>query len=225
MKDNKLNDNQKNALVDWNSEWFASRLKSVMGEHSVYRFAKKCGFTESTLRKYLAGDSIPGADKLVHMAQVADVSLQWLALGEGDRSGSGGWDRITPSQLAVVLEFERYAQRRSDSGIRDAVKSFVEKYNQGLLELGQIGEIQRVTDEELILWRDLAWERRVEKASIDEAILCEAIEVADEMVDTSGKPMEVAKRAKLITAIYRLSVTMEGGVDRSMILNLLRTIS
>jgi transcriptional regulator with XRE-family HTH domain len=225
MDDNELNNNQKKVLIDWDSVWFATRLKAVMGENSVYRFAQKCGFTESTLRKYLAGDSIPGADKLVHMAQVADVSLQWLALGKGDRSGSGGWDRITPTQLAVVLEFERFAQRRTDLGIRDAVKSFVEKYNQGVLELGQIGEIQRVTDDELILWRDLAWERRVEKSSIDEAILCEAIEVADAVVATSGKAMESAKRAKLITAIYRLSVTMEGGVDRSMILNLLRTIS
>ena len=225
MSDNKLNNSKKQVLTDWNSGWFATRLKAAMGEHSVYMFAKKCGFTESTLRKYLASDSIPGADKLVHMAQVAEVSLQWLALGEGDRSGSGGWDRITPSQLAVVLEFERYAQRRSDSGIRDTVKTFVEKYNRGLLELGQIGEIQRVTEDELILWRDLAWERRVEKASIDEAILCEAIEVADEMVETSGKSMEPAKKAKLISAIYRLSVTMEGGLDRSMILNLLRTLS
>jgi len=97
--------------------------------------------------------------------------------------------------------------------------------SEGVMELGQIGEIQRVTEDELILWRDLAWERRVEKASIDEAILCEAIEVADEMVETSGKSMEPAKKAKLISAIYRLSVTMEGGVDRSMILNLLRTLS
>jgi len=225
MSDNKLNDNENTVLKDWDSGWFATRLKAAMGEHSVYMFAKKCGFTESTLRKYLAGDSIPGADKLVHMAQVAEVSLQWLALGEGDRSGSGGWDRITPSQLAVVLEFERFAQRRSDLGIRDAVKSFVEKYNQGVLELGQVGEIERITEDELILWRDLAWERRVEKASIDEAILCTAIEIAEEMKEASGKVMEPAKKAKLVAAIYRLSATTQGGVDRSMVVNLLSSYS
>lgn len=225
MSDNQQKYNEKQVLTGWNAGSFATRLKTAMGEHSVCRFAKKCGFTESTLRKYLAGDSIPGADKLVHMAQVADVSLQWLAVGEGDRSGSVGWDRITPPQLAVVLEFERYAQRRSESGIRDTIKAFVEKYNRGLLELGQVGEIERVTEDELILWRDLAWERRVEKASIDEAILCTAIEVADEMLETSGKAMAPARKAKLITATYRLSATTEGGLDRSMIVNLLMTIS
>ena len=225
MRDNQRKNNENKVLTDWNVGTFAARLKAAMGEHSVYRFAKKCGFTESTLRKYLAGDSIPGADKLIYMAQVADVSLQWLAMGEGDRSGSGGWDRITPSQLAVVLEFERYAQRKRDSGIRDTVKSFVEKYNQGVLELGQVGEIERISEDELILWRDLAWERRVEKASIDEAILCTAIEIAEEMTETSGKVMEAAKKAKLVAAIYRLSATTQGGVDRSMVVNLLSSYS
>ena len=37
---------------------------------------------ESTFRKYLSG-SIPSLDKAVRIAEVAGVSLQWLATGEG----------------------------------------------------------------------------------------------------------------------------------------------
>lgn len=220
-----MKEGQKAVLIDWDPVAFARRLKMSMGEHSVYMFAKKCGFTESTLRKYLAGDSVPGADKLLRMAQVADVTLQWLATGEGDHSGGAGWDRITPPQLGVVLEFERYALRRRDASIRETVQSFVGKYNQGLLEIGQIGEIEQITEETLLLWRDLAWERRAEKASIDEALLCAAIEVADELLETSGKTMEPGKKAKPIAAVYRLSATAEGGLDRSMLVNLLMTLS
>jgi transcriptional regulator with XRE-family HTH domain len=209
----------------WNSAIFATRLKEVIGENSIYRFAKKCGFAESMLRKYLLGESVPGADKLVSMAQVAGVSLLWLATGQGGKSEAVGWDRITPSQLAVVLEFERYAQRRADSGTRAAVKAFVEEYNQGLLEIGWIGEIRQINEDQLILWRDLAWERRVEKASIDEEILRTAIEIADELIQTSGKVMDPTKKARLIAAIYRLNATTEGGLDRSMMMNLLMSLS
>jgi transcriptional regulator with XRE-family HTH domain len=65
---------------------------------STNAFAQKCGISESIFRKYLAGVSVPGADKLVDIARVADVSLVWLATGQGrateasDASGRGPVD-------------------------------------------------------------------------------------------------------------------------------------
>ena len=108
--------------------------------------------------------------ELVRMAEVAGVSLRWLATGGGEQSDAVGWDRLSPLQLAIVLEFERFAQRRGDAGTRGAINAFVRDYNAGALDIGTLGEITRLTEEALILWRDLAWERRVARAAIDEAL-------------------------------------------------------
>ena len=77
----------------------------------------------------------------------------------------------------------------------------------------------------MILWRNLAWERREEMASIDEAGLRTAIEIFDELMGASGKTMDTEKKARLIVAIYRLNATTEGGLDRSMLMSLLISMS
>ncbi|MCP4285334.1 MAG: helix-turn-helix transcriptional regulator [Gammaproteobacteria bacterium] len=223
--DKSSNNKTANQQYGWNSVLFATRLKQIIGEDSVSKFAKKCEVTESMLRKYLLGESVPGTDKLVRVAQVADVSIRWLATGEGTWSEAAGWDRVTPSQLAIVLEFERYARRRADAGTRCALSAFVREYNAGQLEIGTIGDVKKITEDELILWRDLAWERRVEKAAIDETGLRTAIEIADELMEASGKSMDAEQKARLIVAIYRLNATTEGGLDRSMLMNLMMSFS
>ena len=220
-----MENNIMNSQNSWNSALFAARLKQIIGENSASGFAKKCGLAESMLRKYLLGDSVPGADKLVRIAQAAGVSLLWLAIGEGRQNNAAGWDRVTPSQLAIVLEFERYARMRADAGTRRAISAFVREYNTRQLDIGTIGDIEKITEDELILWRDLAWERRVEKASIDESGLRAAIEISDELIETSGKSMDAGQKARLIVAIYRLNATTEGGLDRSMLMSLLISLS
>ena len=73
--------------------------------------------------------------------------------------------------------------------------------------------------------RDVSRERRVERAAIDEAGLRAAIEIADELMATSGKTMDAEKKARLIVAIYRLNATTEEGLDRAMLMNLLTAIA
>ncbi len=51
-------------------------------ERSVHAFSRKCGIADSLIRKYLAGGN-PGIDKAAVMAEVAGVSLEWLATGRG----------------------------------------------------------------------------------------------------------------------------------------------
>jgi hypothetical protein len=132
---------------------------------------------------------------------------------------------VTPSRLAIVLEFGRYARRRADAGSHSAIGAFVREYNAGWLKAGAIGDIVSITEEELILWRDLAWEQRVQRASINEMELRTAIEIADELMETSGRAMDPEKRARLIVAIYRFNVMTEGGLDRAMLMNLMIAIS
>lgn len=50
---------------------------------SVNAFAKNCEIPESSIRGYLDGASVPGVDKAAAIAEAADVSLDWLALGRG----------------------------------------------------------------------------------------------------------------------------------------------
>lgn len=71
----------------WDGAGFPQRLAEIKGGMSTLGFAQKCGISESIFRKYLSGTSVPGADKLVEIAQTAQVSLSWLATGEGRRDG------------------------------------------------------------------------------------------------------------------------------------------
>lgn len=57
------------------------RIREIVSRQtSENSFAKKCGISPQLLRTYMSG-SIPGADKLVAIAEAANVSLEWLALG------------------------------------------------------------------------------------------------------------------------------------------------
>ncbi|WP_321448450.1 helix-turn-helix transcriptional regulator [uncultured Cohaesibacter sp.] len=58
------------------------RLKQLVGQESVLSFAQKCEIGESSMRKYLDG-RVPGLDKAAQIAKACNVSLQWLATGEG----------------------------------------------------------------------------------------------------------------------------------------------
>lgn len=60
------------------------RLRTAIGEESQASFARRSGVAESVLRKYLSGAQ-PSTDRLVAMADVAGVSIEWLAAGRGPR--------------------------------------------------------------------------------------------------------------------------------------------
>ncbi len=66
-----------------NFDDFHTRLKRAIGSESVNSFAKKCDVSESLLRKYLSGDSLPGTKALVAISENARVSLEWLSTGRG----------------------------------------------------------------------------------------------------------------------------------------------
>ena len=65
---------------------FPARLASVIGEESGNSFARRAGFSESVLRKYLDGTQKPGMENLVRIAELANVSLDWLIAGRGRRA-------------------------------------------------------------------------------------------------------------------------------------------
>ena len=203
---------------------FSVRLREVINGQPVSRFAKKCEIAEGMLRKYLRADSIPGADKLVRIAEVGRVNLHWLATGRGAKESQVGQDCIAPSQMAVVLEFERYAQRQSNIGMEMLIQAFVDEYNSGLLDIGQVGDISQISEEELTLWRDLVWEKQVAKTSINEKTLQISLELVDELLESTGKPIGSEQKSQLVAAIYQLNAKTEGGLERSMLLNVMKSL-
>ncbi len=62
---------------------FPHRLKKAVGDQSIRSFARECGFSDTVLRQYLNGQSEPTRPALLAMARTANVSLEWLAVGQG----------------------------------------------------------------------------------------------------------------------------------------------
>jgi len=67
----------------WNIDAFSARFREAMKGRTPYSIQKQTGIAQSLIGKYLSGASTPGTDKLVLLANVLGVSLEWLATGEG----------------------------------------------------------------------------------------------------------------------------------------------
>ena len=75
----------------WECDAFAARLKAIMEERgtTAYAIEREAKIANSLIRKYLKGESIPGADKLVALSKVLKVSISWLALGQEESPSPG----------------------------------------------------------------------------------------------------------------------------------------
>lgn len=62
---------------------FGERLKTAMGDDSPYALAKKSQISNSLIRRYVAGDGLPGTEHLVTLAEITGASIEWLATGNG----------------------------------------------------------------------------------------------------------------------------------------------
>ena len=63
-------------------ESFAERLRHAIGDEAVYPFGRRAGVSDTSLRSYLKGTSVPSIDKAVALAETASVRLHWLVMGE-----------------------------------------------------------------------------------------------------------------------------------------------
>lgn len=78
---------------------FADRLQQVVEKvGNATKLAKASGISRRTIGAYLSGNTDPTLKRLIAIAKVADVSVQWLATGEGFQEGekSGEVDFIRP---------------------------------------------------------------------------------------------------------------------------------
>lgn len=70
-----------------NERTLAERIAATVGSN-VSAFSRISGVGESLLRQYIAG-SKPGLDKAAAIAKAGNVSLMWLATGEGEIKETG----------------------------------------------------------------------------------------------------------------------------------------
>ncbi|MGN5116162.1 XRE family transcriptional regulator [Aeromonas sp. 55A] len=67
---------------------FNERLKELIGHESVRAFGRRVGISDTTIRKYLSGETEPTISRLVSIAVSCEVALEWLATGEGPKQRS-----------------------------------------------------------------------------------------------------------------------------------------
>ena len=65
----------------------SERVKNLIGDMPLRRFAKKVGVSEATLRGLFAGKR-PYLDTIAAIARGAGVDFNWLATGEGSPEGA-----------------------------------------------------------------------------------------------------------------------------------------
>nr|ELR5114713.1 helix-turn-helix transcriptional regulator [Providencia stuartii] len=62
---------------------FNGRLKILIGKNSIRSFASECNISDTIIRKYLSGQSLPGIDKIEAIVKYTGCSLEWLVTGKG----------------------------------------------------------------------------------------------------------------------------------------------
>lgn len=91
---------------------FAARLRHLIGDVPVSRFATEVGLGDNLVKKYLAG-SKPGLDKINRIAIAKRVDLNWLALGDGAAPPRGGY---SSSVRAGFIYVPRYSVKAHAGG-------------------------------------------------------------------------------------------------------------
>ncbi|GHB24139.1 transcriptional regulator [Salinicola rhizosphaerae] len=101
-----------------------------MGSEKPRAFAKRSGVSEGAVRSYLSGDTFPGLDRLVHLAQALGIDAQWLAFGKDEQTpvaemgdyalvplydaqcsaGDGAWNENC--RVLTHINFTRYSLRK-----------------------------------------------------------------------------------------------------------------
>lgn len=67
---------------------FLERVRTIVTlAGGVEKLSRSAGMTSRVIGKYLAGESEPNRTRLIALAKAADVSVAWLAAGEGHMRG------------------------------------------------------------------------------------------------------------------------------------------
>ncbi|MCB1754760.1 MAG: helix-turn-helix transcriptional regulator [Gammaproteobacteria bacterium] len=102
------------------SDGFPLRLREAMQGRSIREFASSANMSAGTLHNYLNNESLPTLDKLIALANTADVNLNWLATGVGTPARSH-------SQTSMSYREYANAEKRLDIMLLRAIIECLEQ--------------------------------------------------------------------------------------------------
>lgn len=76
---------EKESSLSYGIESFTIRIKELMGDKSLRSFALSIDASEGGVRKWFTQGTIPSFDKMVRIARLHNVNLDWLCTGEGPK--------------------------------------------------------------------------------------------------------------------------------------------
>lgn len=102
-------------------ERFKERFAEALDKESIYAFAKRTGISESLIRKYLNGTSVPGLDNATLIARSLGVSLDWMTTGKGPKQWEAQ-EQATQEPSEPALDMPRLvdAMETVEAGLQDA---------------------------------------------------------------------------------------------------------
>ena len=147
---------------EWGSN-FRARLRALIKARGQgqSKFALACQIEPSRLSEWLSGDQMPNAESLRRIAELTDVSLDWLLLGSGGtepayRSSSRAGSSL---ELDLALEIRRHIQQREAEGAFDlggGSRLAVESWSAD--GTGLLSDLRRMEEAKVRRW--LEWESR-----------------------------------------------------------------
>lgn len=114
---------------------FPDRLNQLRGGLSKNSFARKCDIKQTTMIGYLNGTSEPNLENLIQIAAACNVSVGWLAAGEGGqeaRTGDMATAAKTPEigdEYAAILDMLRNP-KQGDYNLKQVMTWLVEEYRE-----------------------------------------------------------------------------------------------
>ena len=120
---------------------FSDRLSSLVGDEDVRPFARKCGVTETSIRNYLKGTE-PTRPTMVKIARACNVTVGWLADGEGEepaQSSGGDKEGINTAEGRLMTDLVLMSGTQYAEALWSNLKSFAE----AVRKEAQVKELER----------------------------------------------------------------------------------
>lgn len=101
----RISGDQSTTATDPKADAFKERLNiAVKRAGGATSMAKQAGVSSSVLRKWRSGQSEPTRRHLVHLAETANVSVGWLAAGEGPMESTQSWPAIAENGSTFSIQ-------------------------------------------------------------------------------------------------------------------------
>lgn len=89
---------------------FNERLNELIGDESVRAFGRRVGISDTTIRKYLSGETEPTLSRIAAIAIACDINIEWLISGDGHKLKNGS----AQAEAAFVSDVETATYKVDD---------------------------------------------------------------------------------------------------------------